>query len=142
MGKYDLSRFTKAHKDCYNKALSEIRNGRKETHWMWYIYPQLSGLGSSVTSEYYGIRDLEEAKEFLADSYLGSNLREITEVLLTLDTNNPREVFPHPDHMKLRSSMTLFMIADDKEDDLFSRVLDKFFDSYPDSLTIQIMSNG
>lgn len=139
MGKYDLSKFRKAHKDYYEVALSEIRKGRKETHWMWFIFPQLKRLGNSVTAEYYGIHNLEEAREFLEDEYLGDNLRVISKVLLTLDTNNPREVFPHPDHMKLHSSMTLFMIADEKEDNVFEKVLRKFFGGISDKWTLELL---
>lgn len=139
MGKYDLSKFRKAHKDYYEVALSEIRKGRKETHWMWFIFPQLKGLGNSVTAEYYGIHNLEEAREFLEDEYLGGNLREISEVLLTLKTNNPREVFPHPDHMKFRSSMTLFMVASEEENSVFEKVIEKYFDSIPDKWTLELL---
>ncbi|MBE6734528.1 MAG: DUF1810 domain-containing protein [Ruminococcaceae bacterium] len=139
MGKYDLSKFRKAHKDYYKVALSEIRKGRKKTHWMWFIFPQLKGLGNSVTAEYYGIHNLEEAREFLEDEYLGSNLREISQVLLTLDTNNPREVFPHPDHMKLRSSMTLFMVASEEENSVYEKVIEKYFDGIPDNCTLEIL---
>lgn len=139
MGKYDLSKFRKAHNDYYEVALSEIRNGRKETHWMWFIFPQLKGLGNSVTAEYYGIHNLEEAREFLEDEYLGGNLREISEVLLTLNTNNPREVFPHPDHMKLRSSMTLFMVASEEENSVYERVIEKYFAALPDKWTLELL---
>lgn len=139
MGKYDLSKFRKAHKDYYEVALSEIRKGRKETHWMWFIFPQLKGLGNSVTAEYYGIHNLEEAREFLEDEYLGDNLREISEVLLTLKTNSPREVFPHPDHMKLRSSMTLFMVASEEENSVYEKIIDKYFAALPDKWTLELL---
>ena len=139
MDRYDLSRFTKAHRNKYQQALSEIRTGRKETHWMWFIFPQIKGLGSSVTAEIYAIESIDEAKQFLADPYLGGNLREISDALLTLRTNNPREIFPHPDHMKLRSSMTLFSIACEEKDNVFEKVLSKFFGGIPDSLTLELL---
>ena len=92
-----LQRFTDAQKMDFDTALAEIRNGRKESHWMWYIFPQLCGLGFSSMSEYYGIKDLEEAKAFLNDPYLGENLRTISEALLELKTDDPHQVFGSPD---------------------------------------------
>ncbi len=136
---FDLSRFTEAHKHDYERALREIRNGRKETHWMWYIFPQIHGLGDSSMSLFYAIRNLDEAAAFLADPYLGMNLREISEALLTLETNRPQDVFYWPDDMKLRSCMTLFSLVDKEENSVFSRVLDKYFGGKQDSKTLEIL---
>ena len=90
--KNDLSRFRDAHERDYLRALGEIRNGRKLSHWMWYIFPQLKGLGRSANSEYYGIRDLEEARAYLADPILGGHLITLCEALLTLETSDPAGV--------------------------------------------------
>lgn len=133
---YDLDRFRRAQRGEYEEALAEIKRGRKNGHWMWYIFPQLSGLGMSATSLYYGIRGLDEAKAYLADPVLGERLREISSALLEIPTNNAREVFWYPDDLKLRSCMTLFTAAD-PENEIFQKVLDKFFDGKPDELTLE-----
>lgn len=135
---YDLSRFTLAHEHNYSIALSEIKNGQKQSHWIWYIFPQLRGLGRSSTSEYYGITDLNEAIAFLQDEYLASHLIEISKVLLRIDSNDARIVMGHPDDMKLKSSMTLFKMAN-PEEPVFSQVLEKFFQGKPDYRTIKIL---
>ncbi len=133
---YNLSRFTEAHRRDYALALREIRRGRKRSHWMWYIFHQLGGLGRSATAERYAISGLEEAKAFLADPCLGGNLRQICSALLELESSDPVEVFGgHTDAMKLRSSMTLFACAAEGED-IFRRVLDKFFGGRMDGRTL------
>ena len=106
-----LERFVKAQAYDYDAALREIRGGRKRSHWMWYIFPQLQGLGFSSTAQYYGIRDLEEAKDYMEHPLLGERLVEISAALLTLDTNDPSAVMGYPDDLKLRSCMTLFELA-------------------------------
>ena len=134
----DLSRFVCAHKQWYDIALREIRNGRKQSHWMWYIFPQLLGLGKSSHSQYYGIKGRGEAIAFLDDPYLGGNLLEITRVLLNLEGNNPTLIFQWPDNMKLRSCMTLFAsISNDGS--VFHQVLDKFFNGRMDNRTLTIL---
>ena len=138
MMNYELSRFLRAQETDYPIALAEIRSGRKRSHWMWYIFPQLKGLGRHSMSEYYGIKDLDEAKAYLADPILGKHLIEICEALLSLDTNDAAEVMGHPDDKKLRSSMTLFDAATDSSD-IFSRVLDKFYGGKKDHLTLEIL---
>jgi len=135
---YNLDRFKAAQRGDYEIALSEMRRGRKNSHWMWYIFPQLSGLGMSATALYYGIRDLGEAKAYLADELLGARLLEISEVLLDIKTNNPREVFWPPDDLKLRSCMTLFAAAA-PEKTVFKRVLNKFFGGEADRLTLELL---
>ena len=105
----DLYRFVSAQQTSYRQALAEIQNGRKVTHWMWFIFPQLQGLGHSATSQYYAIRSLDEARAYLQDPYLGGNLLEISRALLALDTNDPVQVFGRPDDRKLCSSMTLYI---------------------------------
>lgn len=134
----DLSRFINAQQRSYQTALAEIRNGRKTSHWIWYIFPQIEGLGRSSTAQYYSIHNMEEAKAFMADPYLRHNLLEISEALLTLSSNNATEVMGIPDDMKLRSSMTLFMAAA-PEQPVFQKVLDKFFNGKPDRWTLQLL---
>ncbi|MBQ8836669.1 MAG: DUF1810 domain-containing protein [Clostridia bacterium] len=137
----DLSRFKKAHEGCYKRALAEIRTGCKESHWMWFIFPQFKGLGRSFKARYYAIKSIEEARAFLGDSYLGGNLREISRALLVCETNNAEEVFGYIDAMKLKSSMTLFdYVADELEENkVFRQVLDKFFDGVLDTVTLEII---
>lgn len=134
----DLNRFVAAQQRDYPRALEKIKNGRKRTHWMWYIFPQIQGLGMSPTSQFYAIRDLDEAKAFLAHPYLGPNLREISRALLDLETGDAGKVFGWPDDMKLRSSMTLFTNAG-KEEPVFPAVLNKFFGGEQDPRTLEIL---
>ena len=135
---YDLRRFISAQKQDYLTALEEIRRGRKRSHWMWYIFPQLRGLGMSSTSYFYGIESLEEARAFLDDPYLGGNLREISQALLSLDTGDARSVMGSPDDLKLRSSMTLFSLAA-PEEPVFKKVLEKFYRGVQDPTTLRIL---
>ncbi len=134
----DLSRFTYAHENSYRTALGEIQNGKKMTHWMWYIFPQIHGIGRSSTSQYYAIQTIEEAKAFLLDPYLGGNLREISHTLLGLNENNPTTIFGKPDDRKLKSCMTLFAsISEDSS--VFHQVLEKFFNGRMDERTLSIL---
>jgi uncharacterized protein (DUF1810 family) len=119
-------------------ALHEIQNGKKRSHWMWYIFPQVAGLGYSPTAQYYAIRDLDEAVEFLNDKTLGKNLIEISEALLLIESNDATAVMGYPDDMKLRSSMTLFELAD-PECKVFQKVLDKFYHGERDERTLEIL---
>ncbi len=123
----------------YEEALAEIRNGRKESHWIWYIFPQLKDLGFSGTAKYYGILDLDEAKEYLAEPTLRSRLLEISEALLGLPSDDPRSVMGYPDDLKLRSSMTLFAAAE-PDCQVFQRVLDKFYGGMPDKKTLDLLN--
>ena len=138
MANPDLTRFIEAHRQSYQSALSEIRNGRKTSHWMWYIFPQLLGLGHRPISCYYSIRDLDEAEAFLRNPYLGGNLLEICRALLALHTDDATEVFGKPDDMKLRSSMTLFSLVDGC-DPVFREVLDKYFGGKRDLRTLELL---
>jgi uncharacterized protein (DUF1810 family) len=133
-----LDRFIDAQKNSYAVALAEIKRGRKSSHWMWYIFPQISGLGQSSTAIYYSIRDLNEAKEYYAHPVLGARLREISTVLLNLQGSDPVAVFGGIDSMKLKSSMTLFAVAA-PEDKLFQQVLDKYYNGDLDRLTLSIL---
>lgn len=134
-----LQRFTEAQDYVYPRALEEIKDGQKRTHWMWYIFPQLKGLEHSPTAVYYGITGLEEAREYLAHPILGERLREISQVLLSLDTNDAHAVFGSPDDRKLRSCMTLFDAV--SPNDIFAKVLDKYFDGRRDNRTLKMLTD-
>lgn len=138
---FDLERFLKAQEQDYAAALSEIKAGRKRTHWMWYIFPQSAGLGLSEASRFYGIKDLAEARAFLNHPILGERLREITGELLALETSDANAVFGYPDDLKLKSSMTLFDAASASRDNVFARVLEKFFGGIRDQKTLEIISS-
>lgn len=133
-----LERFVSAQRRDFSRALQEIENGRKLTHWMWYIFPQLQGLGHSDMAQFYGIEDLEEAKAYLAHPELSKNLETACQALLELDTDDAVAIFGHTDAMKLRSCMTLFAIADE-DISLYGAVLEKFFDGRYDRATLNIL---
>lgn len=133
-----MKRFLDAQAYDYELALSEIRAGQKRSHWIWYIFPQLKQLGRSGTALYYGIRDLDEAKEYLAEPTLRARLIEISEALLEQPGNDPLAVMGHPDDLKLRSCMTLFAAAD-PECPVFQQVLDKYYGGKPDLRTAALL---
>lgn len=132
-----LAKFITAQKEDFDIALTEIKNGRKESHWIWYIFPQIAGLGRSATSEYYAIQNLSEAKMYLENEYLRNNLLTICQALLDLKTDNAEEVLGWIDAIKLKSSMTLFTLAA-PEEPVFKAVLDKFFHGQLDEKTVEI----
>jgi uncharacterized protein (DUF1810 family) len=134
-----LKRFTDAQENSYAMAFSEIQQGRKQSHWMWFIFPQIAGLGFSETSRYYAIKDLQEAAGFLKHPVLGLRLINISRELLKLKTNDAHQVFGSPDDLKLKSSMTLFAMLPGA-DPVFQRVLEKFFNSDKDMKTLHIIS--
>ena len=133
-----LTRFLEAQNQVYLKALAEIKNGRKESHWMWFIFPQLKGLGSSTTAEFYGINDLDEAESYLHHPVLGKHLVEISEVLLTLGNKTATQIFGAPDDLKLLSSMTLFSNVKNASP-VFEHVIEKYFNGLPDERTLQLI---
>lgn len=139
MVSYDLERFLKGQARNYESALREIREGCKRSHWMWYVFPQIQGLGFSSTAQYYAIRDIGEARAYLQHPVLRERLLEISNALLALDTHNASEVFGWPDDLKLRSSMTLFAEAE-PECDVFQKVLDQYFQGRKDERTLEILS--
>ena len=134
----NLERFLEAQERAYETALEEVRAGQKESHWIWYVFPQVRGLGCSSTAKYYAIADLEEAKEYMAEPVLRARLLEVSEALLGLSSSNASVVMGYPDDLKLRSSMTLFSVAA-PEEKVFQQVLDKFFDGTPDGKTLEIL---
>ena len=133
-----LERFVVAQERMYPRALEEVKNGKKLTHWIWYIFPQLKGLGHSNKSIYYGLDGIEEARAYLAHPILGVRLREITTVVLQFD-KSADEIFGGIDTIKLRSCMTLFNEV--AEDDLFGRVLLKCFEGKSDRKTLELVGN-
>ena len=138
---YDLSRFLKVQERDYDTALAEIKAGRKTSHWIWYIFPQLGELGFSPTAKYYGIVDLDETRAYLADNLLRTRLLEISQALLNLPSRDIEDIMGYPDNLKLRSSMTLFHLAE-PTCDIFPKVLDKFFGGKPDEKTIALCKKG
>lgn len=137
----NLKRFIDAQQADYQTALSEVKHGRKQSHWMWYIFPQIQGLGFSETSKFYAIKDIIEAEEFLKHPVLGSRLINICNELLALKSNDANKIFGSPDDVKLKSSMTLFSSLPDTNP-VFQMVLDKFFNGTKDNKTLQIITSN
>ncbi|MEO6404924.1 MAG: DUF1810 domain-containing protein [Ferruginibacter sp.] len=134
----DLKRYINAQRTFYSIALAEIKSGRKRSHWMWFIFPQIHCLGSSRTSIYYAIKNIDEAQKYLQHQILGNRLLEISELLLHIEGNNATEFLGTPDDMKLRSSMTLFASLQNTAP-VFEMVLKKFFNSERDTKTLEII---
>lgn len=134
-----LARFLEAQNHAYLKALEEIRSGKKTSHWMWYVFPQLKGLGKSDMAQFYGIENLQEAEDYLAHPVLGKHLVAISEALLNIEGRTATEIFGTPDDLKLRSSMTLFAMAD-KTIPVFRAVLEKYFDGIADEKTVAALT--
>jgi uncharacterized protein (DUF1810 family) len=134
-----LKRFTDAQEKTYAKAFSEIQQGGKQSHWIWFIFPQIAGLGFSETSRFYAIKDLPEATAFLHHPVLGPRLINISRELLKLKTNEAHQVFGSPDDMKLQSSMTLFSSVTGA-DPVFQMLLEKFFKGEKGSKTLKLIS--
>jgi len=135
-----LQRFIDAQQSDYETALSEIKRGRKQSHWMWYIFPQIQGLGFSFTSKLYAIKNLHEAQAYLNHPLLGKRLKEITDALINLPLTNAHEIFGSPDDVKLKSSMTLFASLPDA-DPVFESALKKFFKGEKDAKTLSIIKD-
>jgi uncharacterized protein (DUF1810 family) len=135
----ELIKFLDAQNQVYLKALSEIKKGKKETHWMWYIFPQIKGLGSSETTQYYGIKDLNEATTYLQHPILGKHLIEISDEVLNLKEKTATQIFGEPDDIKLRSYMTLFANVENTNS-VFQKVLRKYFNGISDEITLQLLN--
>lgn len=136
---FNLERFVLAQRNVYSQALSEIIRGRKTSHWMWFIFPQVKGLGRSYESQLYGIGDLSEARAYLAHDVLGNRLRECVSALLRIENRTALEIFGPIDEMKLRSSLTLFNAA--SEEVIFDQAIAKYFNGQTDDLTLGILGS-
>ncbi len=135
---FDLDRFVTAQAPVYETVLAELRAGRKRSHWMWFIFPQIDGLGRSATARHYAIASLDEARAYLAHALLGARLRACCALLQALPGNDAHAVFGDPDQLKLRSSLTLFARAA-PSDAVFQGCLDKYFDGAPDAATLALL---
>jgi uncharacterized protein (DUF1810 family) len=131
----DLRRFHEAQDTIYDRALAEVRAGHKRSHWMWFVFPQIAGLGSSPTAVRYALTGLAEARAYLADPVLGPRLTECVQALLAVEGRTAEQIFGHPDDLKLRSSMTLFAAAAE-DPELFQAVLDRYYAGKPDPATL------
>jgi len=138
---YHLDRFLKAQEDSYDTALDELRAGRKRSHWIWFIFPQIAGLGHSPTSQYYAIKSLEEAIAYLAHPILGGRLHECLKALQTLEQTDANQVFGELDAVKFRSSLTLFAEAD-PADPIVEVALGRWFDGRKDERTLRLLGTS
>lgn len=136
-----LERFVVAQEGVHERALAELRAGRKRTHWMWFVFPQLAGLGVSAMARRYAIADLAEARAYLAHPVLGPRLEQCAWVLLGITGRTAHEMFGSPDDLKLRSSMTLFTVAD-PENEVFREVIDRYCDGVPDARTLALLGQS
>jgi uncharacterized protein (DUF1810 family) len=137
---YNLARFLTAQAGSYPAAVAELRAGRKTSHWMWFVFPQLAGLGRSTTARFYGISSLDEARAYLADDLLGARLRETAGLIAATTGRTAEEIFGAIDALKLRSSMTLFHRADPDEP-TFRAVLDRYYDARTDPATDELLAD-
>ena len=135
---YNLGRFVEAQQNCFRAAISELRRGEKRSHWMWFIFPQVAGLGPSSMAQRYAIRSREEAEHYLAHPVLGRRLRECAEALMGVDARSAEEIMGYPDYLKLQSSMTLFAEVAE-EGSVFERVLDKYYGGEKDGRTVEYL---
>jgi len=133
---YDLQRFVDAQDSVFDEVCSELRAGRKESHWIWFIFPQLKGLGHSWMADRFGISSRAEAEEYLRHPVLGPRLIACTQLVNEIDGRSIEQIFGYPDHLKFRSSMTLFAHAGSEESGVFTTALDKYFGGEPDRLTL------
>lgn len=136
---YNLHRFLNAQASIYHTVLAELRAGRKSSHWIWFIFPQITGLGHNAMAQQFAITSLDEAKAYLQHPVLGQRLRDCTQLVLNVERRSADEIFPYPDNLKFRSCMTLFMTAT-TDNTLFKAALLKYFDGKPDQMTLDILS--
>ncbi len=134
----DLERFVAAQDGVFGTALAELRAGRKRSHWMWFVFPQIAGLGSSPTARRYALSGLDEARAYLAHPVLGPRLREASRAVLAVEGRSAEQILGHPDDLKLRSSMTLFARAAD-DPAVFEAVLERYYDG-PDPRTVELLT--
>ena len=133
---FDLERFVAAQSGVIERVRAELQSGRKQSHWMWFVFPQLAGLGFSPMAQRYAIASLDEARAYLAHHLLGARLRECTELVLAIHGKTAHEIFGSPDDLKLRSCVTLFAYVSEAGS-IFHRVLDRFYDGIPDPRTLE-----
>ena len=138
----DLERFVTAQKPVFETVLAELRAGRKRSHWMWFIFPQLAGLGRSSTAQFYGIASLDEARAYLAHKLLGPRLELCTRTVLASESPSLHAIFGSPDDLKFRSCMTLFSRATDDPENLFRQALHRWCDGRPDEQTLALIDAG
>ena len=135
---FNLSRFVSAQARIYDEVLAELRSGQKRTHWMWFIFPQIEGLGYSATSMHYAIKSEAEARQYLKHPVLGRRLLECAETVLSIEGRSASDIFGYPDDLKLKSSMTLFAYVTDPGS-VFARMLDKYFEGTRDAMTVSLL---
>jgi len=138
---YDLDRFLEAQRETYNNALREIREGSKQSHWMWFIFPQLKGLGFTDYNIFYGIENLKEASLYLNHPILGKRLEEITQAMLQIENKTALEILGRPDERKLKSCMTLFGLLPETAE-CFMQVLEKYYNGEQDEKTLQLVKES
>jgi uncharacterized protein (DUF1810 family) len=136
---FDLHRFIAAQDRVYDSVLAELQNGQKRTHWMWFIFPQIDGLGHSPTAQHYAIKSIEEARQYLHHPVLGARLVECAEAVVAVEGRSVSAIFGYPDDLKLKSSMTLFASVAENPQSVFNPVLEKYFDGEPDERTLQLL---
>ena len=136
---YNLHRFLDAQELVHDTVLAELRAGRKSSHWSWFIFPQIAGLGHSAMAQQFAIGSLDEATAYLQHPVLGQRLRECTQLVLNVEGRTIEEIFPYPDNLKFRSCSTLFMVAT-TDNALFKNALHKYFDGQPDQVTLDILA--
>jgi uncharacterized protein (DUF1810 family) len=138
----DLIRFLDAQDQIYQQVVDELAEGRKDTHWMWFIFPQLAGLGRSGMAQHYAIRDLDQARRYLADSILGPRLRQAVGLMTNHKAKSALEILGSPDDLKFRSCLTLFgeAASDNSDRALFAAALDQFYRGQPDGRTLDLLS--
>jgi len=135
---YNLNRFIEAQDNIYEQVLEELSNGKKYRHWMWFIFPQIMGLGRSPTAKLYSIKNKEEAILYLENHILGKRIKECSELLLNIENKTASQIFDFPDNLKLQSSMTLFAYISNKNS-VFHCVLDKYFNGNMDQNTLNLL---
>lgn len=135
---YDLDRFVKAQEGIVERVGRELSQGSKRSHWMWYVFPQIRGLGQSMMAQQYAIGSLEEAEAYLAHPVLGRRLREWTDLVLKVRGKSAEEIFGYPDYLKFRSSMTLFSFVSEERSP-FHQALETYYDGRPDEKTLRIL---
>jgi len=135
---FNLGRFIVAQDKMYTNVVEELKAGIKTSHWMWFIFPQVESLGRTQIAKMYGIKSINEAKAYISHPLLGSRIQECTDLVLAIDGKSANDIFGHPDYLKFRSSMTLFLRAA-PQINLFQRAINKYYDGHQDTLTIEFL---